>query len=66
MVNITANMIDQERPGHFAKFLEESGIVGQYTVPEKPSMNGVIERRNHTLKDMVRSVISHSSLPESL
>ena len=29
-------------------------------------MNGVTERRNRTLKDMVRSMISHSSLPESL
>ncbi|RDX75092.1 hypothetical protein CR513_45074, partial [Mucuna pruriens] len=29
-------------------------------------MNGVTERRNRTLKDMVRSVISHSSLLESL
>ena len=29
-------------------------------------MNGVAERRNKTLKDMVRSMISHSTLPESL
>ncbi|RDX66847.1 hypothetical protein CR513_54347, partial [Mucuna pruriens] len=29
-------------------------------------MNGVTERRNRTLKDMVRSMISHSSLLESL
>ena len=29
-------------------------------------MNGVAERRNQTLKDMVRSMVSHSSLPESL
>ena len=29
-------------------------------------MNGVSERRNHTLKDMVRSMTCHSSLPESL
>ncbi|RVW20450.1 Retrovirus-related Pol polyprotein from transposon TNT 1-94 [Vitis vinifera] len=31
-----------------------------------PSQNGVAERRNRTLKDMVRSMISHSTLPESL
>ena len=30
------------------------------------SMNGVAERRNRTLKDMVRSMISHSNLPKSL
>ena len=29
-------------------------------------MNGVVERRNRTLKDMVRSMISHSNLPKSL
>ena len=35
-------------------------------MPGTPSMNGVSERRNRTLKDMVRSMLSHSSLPESL
>ena len=28
-------------------------------------MNSVLERRNRTLKDMVRSMICHSTLPES-
>ena len=31
-----------------------------------PSQNGVAERRNRTLKDIVRSMINQSSLPESL
>ena len=31
-----------------------------------PSMNGVAIRRNRTLKDMVRSMNSHSNLPISL
>ena len=56
----------EQRPGPFAIFLKECGIVPQYTMPGKPSMNGVAERRNRTLKDMVRSMINHSSLPESL
>ena len=56
----------EQRPGPLAKFLEECGIVPQYTMPGSPSMNGVAERRNRTLKDMVRSMISHSTLPESL
>ncbi|RDX83545.1 hypothetical protein CR513_35524, partial [Mucuna pruriens] len=56
----------EQRLGPFALFLRECGIVPQYTMPGKPSMNGVAERRNRTLKDMVRSMISHSSLPESL
>jgi transposase InsO family protein len=56
----------EQRPGPFAKFLEECGIVPQYTMPGSPTMNGVAERRNRTLKDMVRSMITHSTLPESL
>jgi len=31
-----------------------------------PSMNSVTERRNKTLTDMVRNMICHSNLPESL
>ena len=53
----------EQRSGPFAKFLEECGIVPQYTMPGSPSMNGVVERRNRALKDMVRSMISHSNLP---
>ena len=56
----------EQRPGPFARFLEECGIVPQYTMPGSPSMNGVAERRNRTLKDMVRSMICHSTLPGSL
>ena len=56
----------EQRPGPFAKYLMECGIVPQYTMPGTPSQNGVAERRNCTLKDMVRSMISHSTLPESL
>ena len=49
-----------------AIYLEECGIVPQYTMPGSPSMNGVAERRNRTHKDMVSSMICHSTLPESL
>ena len=56
----------EQHPGSFAKFLEECGIVPQYTMPSTPSMNGIAERRNITLKDMIRSMISHFTLPASL
>ena len=55
-----------QAPGPFAKFLEEHGIVAQYTMPGSPDMNGVAERRNQTLLDMVRSMLSSSKLPISL
>ncbi|KAL4342158.1 hypothetical protein GQ457_08G026470 [Hibiscus cannabinus] len=53
-------------PGPFAKFLQDNGIVGQYTMPGSPDQNGVAERRNRTLMDMVRSMLSGSKLPKSL
>lgn len=56
----------EQRPGPFARYLEECGIVPQYTMPGTPRQNGVSERRNRTLKDMVRSMINNSSLPNSL
>ncbi|RVW23780.1 Retrovirus-related Pol polyprotein from transposon TNT 1-94 [Vitis vinifera] len=46
---------DGQSPGPFAKFLQEHGIVAQYTMPGSPDQNGVAERRNRTLLDMVRS-----------
>jgi transposase InsO family protein len=52
--------------GPFAKFFEKHGICAQYTMPATPQQNGVAERRNRTLMDMVRSMLSNSSLPISL
>jgi transposase InsO family protein len=53
-------------PGPFAKLLERHGICAQYTMPGTPQQNSVAERRNLTLMDMVRSMLSNSSLPISL
>ena len=50
-------------PGPFSKFLEECSIVGQHTMPGTPRQNSVAKRRNHTLKDMIRSIIAHTILP---
>ena len=53
-------------PGPFARFLQEKGIVAQYSTPSEPQQNGVAERRNHRLMGMVCSMLSHSILPVSL
>ena len=50
----------------FARFLQENDIVAQYSTPGEPQQNGVAERRNRTLMDMVCSMISYSTLPLSL
>jgi hypothetical protein len=46
--------------GPFPKYLQENGIVAQYSTPDKPQQNGVAEKRNHTLMDVVRSILSYS------
>ena len=46
----------------FDDYLRDCGIVSQLTPPRTPQWNGVAERRNRTLLDMVRCVITHASL----
>ena len=57
---------DGQALGPFIKFLQEHGIVAKYTMRGSPDQNGVAERRNRTLLDMVRSMLSSSNLPKSL
>jgi transposase InsO family protein len=53
-------------PGPFAEFLEENSIVAQYSLSYESQQSGVTERWNHTLMDMVCSMLSNSTLPLSL
>ena len=45
--------------------MKENGIVSQWTPPGTPQHNGVFERRNQTLLDMVRSMMIGIDLPLS-
>ena len=49
----------------FGLHLKQCGIVSQLTPPGTPQRNGVSERRNRTLLDMVRSMMSLIDLPIS-
>lgn len=49
-------------PGLFARYLQECGINSQYTMLGTPEQNWVAERRNRTLLDMVKCMLSHSTL----
>ena len=49
----------------FQDHLRSCGIISQLTPPRTPQLNGVSERRNRTLLDMVRSMMSRSTLPLS-
>ncbi|GJV97996.1 zinc finger, CCHC-type containing protein [Tanacetum coccineum] len=43
----------------------DHGIIAHRTPPYTPQYNGVSERRNRTLLDMVRSMMSQTTLPKS-
>ena len=46
----------------FEDYLRHSGIVSQLTALGTPQQNSVAERKNMTLLDMVRSMMSYSTL----
>jgi len=45
--------------GPFVKFLKKHGIYAQYTMLDTPQQNGITERHNCTLLDMVRSMLNY-------
>ncbi|GJY01743.1 retrotransposon protein, putative, ty1-copia subclass [Tanacetum coccineum] len=49
----------------FKDYLKANEIVQQLTPPYTPQHNGVSERRNHTLLDMLRSMMNLTTLPLS-
>ena len=60
-----------DRGGEYLSFefdvhLKACGIVPQRTPAETPQHNGVSERRNRTLLDSVRSMMSFTDLPLSM
>ena len=49
----------------FEEFLASKGIQRQTTIPYTPQQNGVVERKNRTVKEMARTLLQHASLPPS-
>jgi transposase InsO family protein len=50
----------------FEAFLTGKGILHEHTMPYTPQENGISERINQTLQNIMRCLLSHSGLPESL
>ncbi|GJW60437.1 retrotransposon protein, putative, ty1-copia subclass [Tanacetum coccineum] len=67
---MTIKAIRSDRGGEyisqeFKDYLKANGIVQQLTPPYTPQHNGVSERRNRTLLDMVRFMMNLTTLPLS-
>ena len=50
----------------FEEFCSEHGIIHQTTAPYSPQSNGVTERKNRTLKEMMNAMLISSGLPQNL
>lgn len=50
----------------FAEIIKSSGIVHEFTVPGSPAQNGMAERMNLTLCNMVNCMLQDANLPKSL
>ncbi|XP_019159982.1 PREDICTED: uncharacterized protein LOC109156585 [Ipomoea nil] len=46
------------------EFCGQNGIFHQLSAPRTPQQNGVVERRNRTLKEAARTMIAYSGLPK--
>ena len=51
--------------GKLENYLKKEGIKHELTIPKCPEQNGVAERFNRTLVEMVRSMLADSELPKS-
>ncbi|KAL0453971.1 UNVERIFIED_CONTAM: hypothetical protein Slati_1375200 [Sesamum latifolium] len=51
--------------GEFLDYLKENEILSQWSPPATPQLNGVAERRNQTLLEMVRSMMSFTEMAPS-
>jgi transposase InsO family protein len=45
-------------------FIEEEGIKHEFSSPYTPQQNGVVERKNRTLSDMVRTMLDEYKTPD--
>jgi len=47
-------------------FCEKNGIIHETTTPHTPQENGITERKNHTLKEMMNAMLINSGLPDNM
>lgn len=48
----------------FEELCEEHGILHNFSAPRTPQQNGVVERKNRSLVELARTMISDANLPK--
>ena len=49
----------------FSRFCDDNGITHNFSFPRAPPQNGVVERKNRTLQESARTMLSDSNLPNN-
>jgi transposase InsO family protein len=64
--NDSIKVLRTDRGGEYYDpvYFQSTGIIHQTTAPYSPQQNGIAERKNRTLKEMVNSMLSYSGLSE--
>ncbi|GJV38710.1 retrovirus-related pol polyprotein from transposon TNT 1-94 [Tanacetum coccineum] len=48
----------------FGAFCDANGITHNFSAPRTPQSNGVVERKNRTLQEMIRTLLNEQSIPQ--
>ena len=59
-------LIEEENIVQHCLNCEENGIIHEVTTPCTPEQNGIAERKNRTLKDMMNAILISSGLPSNM
>ncbi|KAL3529339.1 hypothetical protein ACH5RR_008661 [Cinchona calisaya] len=64
IIHLRSDNGDDLKFGGFPKFCDHNGISHEFSVVRVPQQNGVVERKNRTLKEAARTMISECDLPK--
>ena len=67
-LGIPVKCLRTDRGGEYMDpiYFQSVGIIHETTTPYTPQQNGIVERKNRVLKEMVNSMLSYSGLSEGL
>ncbi|WRX31617.1 Integrase [Theobroma cacao] len=66
IVSITSDHGREFENDEFEKFCNEKGLDHNFSAPRTPQQNGVVERKNLTLKEMAMTILCENNLPKYL